>query len=274
MIVDSGCCKLNRKEITDNINRMSFDSTAREKLIIHYSYLVEKYIKCNYPEDAEEIMSVAFIGMLRAIDNYQIRSQTSLSTSVYGYVEYEVKKYLKKEESYKKCYSVGEVGNPIIEYEDKEEFALLRIALDNLSWKYRVIVKLRYGIDCNKRYPIKEIAEKFNITEAKVNKLLKKSLQLLRENLNVQTKEQYNGRSTKSFYSFFDEYLEEQVNDIVNNLPDEMIKILKYIYGNDLHVAQVDRWSKLDDNSKSKFYCLIQNVRDILSDEYGHVKTV
>lgn len=85
---------------------------------------------------------------------------------------------------------INDIKNRKISYADEiydiEEEAIKKISYENfVKWLYRFseisrdaqIVLMKYGVKCNKAYTSKEIGEIFDLTEARVNYIIKTKLQ-------------------------------------------------------------------------------------------------
>ena len=85
---------------------------------------------------------------------------------------------------------IDDIKNRKISYDDDiydiEEEAIKKISYENfVKWLYRFseisrdaqIVLMKYGVNCNKTYTSKEIGKIFNLTEARVNYIIKTKLQ-------------------------------------------------------------------------------------------------
>ena len=174
---------------------------AREKLITHnlrlIAHIVKKYDNCGVLKD--DLISVGTIGLIKAIDTFDIEKSNKVSSYLSRCIENEILMYIR---SNKKVMSTLSLYEPLGEDDDGQEIKLEDIVsseqidynekLDTenkLSKLYKYlkvldefelkILTLRYGLNNTKEYTQKEIGSMLNISRSYVSRIEKKALNKL-----------------------------------------------------------------------------------------------
>lgn len=191
------------------------DQQARCVLIEHnlrlVAHIIKKYGTTVY--DLEDLLSIGTIGLIKAIDSFDIDKGIHLATYASRCIDNEILMMLRadkkrslfvslqdtigtdKEGNEVMLIDVLESGEEEIEQEFilKEDIAVLRVAVDKaLTSREKEIITLRYGVEliCEKgkkkvcfRKPKtqKEIADDMGISRSYVSRIEKKALIKLRE---------------------------------------------------------------------------------------------
>lgn len=183
------------------------DIEARDMLIEHNMRLVAHIAKkyANYP-DADELLSVGSIGLIKAIKTYQDGKGTQLSTYAARCIENEMLMTLRANKKNKTNLSLYEPvgtdkeGNEITlmdlmsvdddllveSVENKilreKMMLLIKKALDIREFE---IIKMRYGLDDGVIVPQREVAKFFGISRSYISRIEKKSIEKLREHIKI-----------------------------------------------------------------------------------------
>lgn len=174
------------------------DKDARAKLIEHNLRLVAHIVKKyeHKREDADDLISIGTIGLIKGIDSYSKKHNTRLTTYAARCIENEILMFYRSNKHNSKNISINESigfdkeGNEItfldILKTPKPDFALDIHNQNNLDLmnKYfkiltkreQTIINKRYGLDCDKRYTQKEISKLFNISRSYVSRIEKRAL--------------------------------------------------------------------------------------------------
>ncbi len=175
------------------------DREAREKLILHNLRLVAHIVKKYYVsyKEQDDLISIGTIGLIKAIDSYNVESGTRFATYAGKCLQNEIlmhfrsRKKLALETSINESVDVDKDGNPltymdiiscddnIVDEIDKAlKLSLVKKAIDRvLTEKERTIILLRYGIGGDGRtYAQREVAEKLGISRSYVSRLEKGAL--------------------------------------------------------------------------------------------------
>ena len=173
------------------------DMDARAKLIEHNLRLVAHIAKKyeNTQEDKDDILSIGIIGLMKAVDTYQISANNKLATYAARCIENEILMTLRANKNKRNLVKLqspiatDKDGNDIelldfIEdktidlyksYENKKIQENLDKALKTLSSREYEIISRRYGIN-RKSQTQKEISKDLNISRSYVSRIEKRAL--------------------------------------------------------------------------------------------------
>ena len=179
------------------------DKSAKDKLINHnlrlVAHIVKKYAGTS---EAEDLISVGTIGLIKAINTFEYGKGTQLSTYSARCIENEILMLLRVSKKHKNIISLEESlgqdkdGNEIeladiIPGEDEEILnvvegnvitqKILKIINTKLSPREAEIIKLRYGIDCPRSLTQREVAEKLGISRSYISRLETKAISIIQE---------------------------------------------------------------------------------------------
>lgn len=180
------------------------DEKAKEILINHnlrlVAHIVKKYSNSNY--EAEDMISVGTIGLIKAINTYSSEKGTQLSTYSARCIENEILMMLRAGKKHKGVASLNEQlgvdkdGNEICLIDvvgsdenqiinNVENHILLQDMLElikkSLPKREYDIIKMRYGLNGEAPLTQREVAEKLNISRSYISRLEKKIIDFLRE---------------------------------------------------------------------------------------------
>ncbi len=192
------------KKLTDEEEKMYLeryklhnDETARNKLIEHNLRLVAHIAKKyeNTSEDKDDILSIGIIGLMKAVDSFQITANNKLATYAARCIENEILMTLRANKNKRntiylqQAVAVDKDGNEIElldmledksinilkSYEDKVMHKNLYEALKTLNSREYEIISRRYGIN-RKSQTQKEISKDLNISRSYVSRIEKRAL--------------------------------------------------------------------------------------------------
>ena len=179
------------------------DMNARNLLVEHNLRLVAHIVKKyhNLDREKEDMISIGVIGLIKAINTYDISKGHRLVTYAARCIENEVlmhlrgKKKTSKEVSLYDPIGTDREGNEIqlfdvIEMkeedvqrklEQKEDVRKLYQKVESeLSARERIVLKMRYGLYNEEEYTQKEIAAKLGISRSYVSRIEKSAIEKLR----------------------------------------------------------------------------------------------
>ncbi|WP_246940605.1 RNA polymerase sporulation sigma factor SigK [Bacillus pinisoli] len=174
------------------------DDEARNLLIEHNLRLVAHIVKKfeNTGEDAEDLISIGTIGLIKAIESYSQGKGTKLATYAARCIENEILMHLRALKKTKKDVSLHDPigqdkeGNEISlidvlksESEDIIETIQLNMELekikeyiDILDEREREVITGRFGLDLQKEKTQREIAKELGISRSYVSRIEKRAL--------------------------------------------------------------------------------------------------
>ena len=179
------------------------DKKAKEILIHHNLRLVAHVVKkYNQADEADDLISVGSLGLVKAINTYKLNHGTQFSTYAAKCIENEILMLIRANKKHKCNLSIEDVlgsddeDNEItigdLNYDTDEDVEKLveqkiisesldKILVDNLSKREYEIMCLRYGLMGNPVLPQREVAKKLGISRSYISRLEKKSLDILKK---------------------------------------------------------------------------------------------
>ena len=177
---------------------------ARKMLIEHNLRLVVYIAKKfdNTGVGVEDLISIGTIGLIKAINTFNPSKKIKLATYASRCIENEILMYLRRNSKTKMEVSIDEPlnvdwdGNELLlsdilgteedtiyrDLEDEAERKILFRALNKLSGREKLIVRMRFGLDHpeGKEMTQKEVADQLGISQSYISRLEKKIMHRLR----------------------------------------------------------------------------------------------
>ena len=184
-----------------------FKEEARKKLIEHNLRLVVYIAKKfdNTGVGVEDLISIGTIGLIKAINTFNPTKKIKLATYASRCIENEILMYLRRNNKTKLEVSIDEPlnvdwdGNELLlsdilgtdedviykDLENEAERRLLVKAVNGLSKRERLIVKMRYGFETEdgEEKTQKEVADLLGISQSYISRLEKKIMQRLKREM-------------------------------------------------------------------------------------------
>ena len=179
--------------------------SAKQTLILHNLRLVAHIAKKynNAQRESEELISIGIVGLIKAILSYDSEKSIRLATYASRCIENEILMYLRRNSKTKLEVSIDEPlnvdwdGNELLlsdilgtdedtiykDLENEAERKILFRALNKLSGREKMIVRMRFGLDHpeGKEMTQKEVADRLGISQSYISRLEKRTLAHLRE---------------------------------------------------------------------------------------------
>ncbi len=201
---------LTREQENELIDKMrAGDMGAREKLINHNMRLVAHVCKkYNSSAEADDLLSVGSLGLIKGIDSFNKDKGPQLSTYVSRCIENEILMLLRANKKHKVCISIEE---PIGMDKDGQEMSIydvlpqkqeddtdvvvekkvmmeeiLSIMKKHLNKREFEIVSLRFGLTDKIERTQQEVALLLNISRSYISRIETKALEIIREHLLTQ----------------------------------------------------------------------------------------
>jgi len=197
---------LSAKEETELLHKMkSGDTNAKNKLIEHnlrlVAHVIKKYYSTNVSQD--DLISIGTIGLIKAINSFDVEKGTRLATYAARCVENEILMNFRAMKKTAQDISINEPidtdseGNPltlmdIISTEDEIVDDIYKLSMIKKLTKEiekidnpreKSIIILRYGLDGNKPMTQLEVSKLLCISRSYVSRIEKKALNSLRKSL-------------------------------------------------------------------------------------------
>lgn len=199
------------KPLTPEEEKMYFekfkngDNKAKEILINHnlrlVAHIVKKYSGAG---EADDLISVGSIGLIKAINNFEYGKGTQLSTYAARCIENEILMLIRMNKKHKKVLSIQESlgrdkdGNEIELLDvlpglDDEVYNIVenniltekinKIIKEKLPPREAEIIRLRYGLGGKPALTQREVAVKLDISRSYISRLETKAISIIKEEL-------------------------------------------------------------------------------------------
>lgn len=181
------------------------DAGCRSLLIEHNLRLVVYIAKKfeNTGVTVEDLISIGTIGLIKAVNTFDIGKKIKLATYASRCIENEILMYLRRssrqkaEVSFDEPLNVDWDGNALLlsdilgtepdvvnrGIEDETDKELLYYALSHLSPRERGIMEMRFGLSGKKEQTQKEIADHLGISQSYISRLEKRIIKRLRRDM-------------------------------------------------------------------------------------------
>lgn len=184
-----------------------YDTKAKTMLIEHNLRLVVYIAKKfdNTGVGVEDLISIGTIGLIKAINSFDINKKIKLATYASRCIENEILMYLRRNHKTRMEVSIDEPlnvdwdGNELLlsdilgtdediiyrNLEDEAEKKLLLEAVNKLSERERTIIDLRFGLNSpdGKELTQKEVADMLGISQSYISRLEKKIIKRLKKEM-------------------------------------------------------------------------------------------
>ena len=198
---------LTRDEESEYLDKWQKGDEKAKEILIHHNlrlvvHVVKKY---SQADDADDLISVGSLGLIKAINTYKPGFGTQFSTYAARCIENEILMLIRANKKHKNNVSIEDVlgrddeENEItigdlsfnneydVEYlaENKNKSEKLDIDLKKyLSKREYEIVCMRYGLLGCPALPQREVALKLGISRSYISRIEKKAIEILRKNIN------------------------------------------------------------------------------------------
>ena len=184
------------------------DKKARENLISHNLRLVAHIVK-KYTNslEADDLLSVGTIGLIKAIDTFDYKKNVQLSTYAARCINNEILMLIRANKKHKNVVSLSSLTTnsdddkdlelkDVLASDDEEIFdqvenslmlqKIKKIIEQKFDEREKKVIKLRYGIDCEKAMTQKEVAEVLGISRSYISRIENKTLKITKEEITNQ----------------------------------------------------------------------------------------
>ena len=217
---------ISKKELTNLFKLVKEGSMeAREKIILHNIRLVvyeinKKFMDFNY--DKDDLFSIGILGLIKAVDSYDMTKGYEFSTYAIKCIDNEILMLMRDS---KKRINIISLENIVSRNNDDEDgikiqdqltddynleeenekfevYKIIRELVHKLQGEDREVIMLYFGFYNNRHYKQHEIATKLNISQAKVSRIIKKTINslintLIEQDVIETTTKQLNSRKRK-----------------------------------------------------------------------------
>jgi RNA polymerase sporulation-specific sigma factor len=179
------------------------DPTVRDILIERNLRLVV-YIARKFENTGigiEDLVSIGTIGLIKAVNTFDPQKKIKLATYASRCIENEILMYLRRnnktrtEVSFDEPLNIDWDGNELLlsdvlgtendiisrPLEEQVDRQLLRLAMERLSDREKLIMELRFGLDNGEEKTQKEVADRLGISQSYISRLEKRIIRRLRK---------------------------------------------------------------------------------------------
>ena len=191
---------MSKKEEAEYLSLLNEGSKEAGKKLIEHNLRLVVYIAKRYEVtthiDIEDLISVGTIGLVKAVNSFDISKNAKLATYSSRCIENEILMFIRKEYrtlSYDEVINTDKDGNSqtisdtlgtdenIIEIiENKDYKQLLLRAISTLTEQEQKIIAMRYGLDGCEEHTQKEVADIMGVTQSYISKIEKRICERLR----------------------------------------------------------------------------------------------
>jgi len=157
----------------------------------------------------EDLISIGTIGLMKAINTFNVSKNIKLATYASRCIENEILMYLRKSNKIKTEVSIDEPlnqdgdGNELLlsdllgtdpdvtsrRLEDEVDLKLLRTAMSKLNNREKYLMELRFGINTNQKEKTqKEVADMLGISQSYISRLEKKIIEKMKKDIMKKTR--------------------------------------------------------------------------------------
>lgn len=199
---------LSAEEEEAAIQKLEADRSNSAVLIEHnlrlVVYIAKKFENCDV--GLEDLISIGTIGLIKAVNTFRSDKNIKLATYASRCIENEILMYIRKSSQHKSDVSIEEPlnidwdGNELLlsdvlgsdtdsvsrRIEQIEDEKIIRLAIEDLPEREKRIIELRFGMNGNREYTQKEVADKMGISQSYISRLEKKIIDKLRDTVKSQ----------------------------------------------------------------------------------------
>ena len=193
---------LTQEEEIELINRLAEKDEEAKNLLIEHNLRLVVYIAKKFDNtgsELEDLISVGAIGLIKAVQSFNVEKNIKLATYASRCIENEILMHIRK-----KSKQTGEVsldeplnydkdGNELLladilvyegeEMEKSSEKKILWEAIKKLNMREQRIMELRFGLTGNEESTQKEVADMLGISQSYISRIEKKILSRLKKDL-------------------------------------------------------------------------------------------
>ena len=275
---------LDDKEILEYFIRFqNGDLKSREIIINHNIKLVLYRVPgkfSSYPYDMDELVSIGLMGLIKAVDTFDINREVKFFTYALRCIDNEVLTFIRKNKTHKEHVSLtspistNKDGNEmflkdilmdsdedfVFSIEEKELYDEVRRVIENLPEREKQIIMLYFGFNCE---PLNqnEISSQMKISQPYVSKIITATLKTIK--LQLENNEFQNKRRLKPIYEYFSDFSKEEIDNMLSQLNENEKELVRMRYGDDLeHPVTGPSWTR--ENNYIFYRSLVPKMKRLL----------
>jgi len=198
---------LSREEEEVLLEKLPSGDSAAKSMLIERNLRLVVYIARKFDNTGvsiEDLVSIGSIGLIKAVNTFDIEKNIKLATYASRCIENEILMYLRRSNKMKTEVSFDEPlnidwdGNELLlsdilgtendtifrNIEDEVDKKLLQKALEKLSDREKIIMELRFGLRDGIEKTQKDVADMLGISQSYISRLEKRIIRRLRKEFN------------------------------------------------------------------------------------------
>lgn len=199
---------LSSQEEQDLLERLMEKDIEAKNVLIERNLRLVVYIAKKFENSGvniEDLISIGTIGLMKAINSYNLDKNIKLATYASRCIENEILMFLRKNNRIKTEISIDEPINTDSEgndlslgdilgtdndsifksIEENDNKKVLMQAIQKLNKREKTIMQLRYGFDGYEELTQKEVADKLGISQSYISRIEKKVINNLKKDFTV-----------------------------------------------------------------------------------------
>ena len=193
------------------LQKLMLDDKEAKQILVERNLRLVVYIAKKFENtgiDFEDLISIGTIGLMKAINTFNVDKNIKLATYASRCIENEILMQLRRNTRIKNEVSIDEPlnkdgdGNELLlsdilgtdsdvtskAIEDEVDMKLLKIAINKLDEREKYIMQLRFGIDGNQKEKTqKEVADMLGISQSYISRLEKKIMNKMKKEIMSKT---------------------------------------------------------------------------------------
>ena len=202
---------LNCVEEEKLLQKLMLDDKEAKQILVERNLRLVVYIAKKFENtgiDFEDLISIGTIGLMKAINTFNLDKKIKLATYASRCIENEILMQLRRNTRIKNEISIDEPlnkdgdGNELLlsdilgtdsditskAIEDEVDMKLLKVAISKLDNREKYIMQLRFGIDGDRKEKTqKEVADMLGISQSYISRLEKKIMNKMKKEIMSKT---------------------------------------------------------------------------------------
>lgn len=197
---------LEKRKESDAISRLAKGDKEARQLLVEHNLRLVVYIAKKFENTGigiEDLVSIGTIGLMKAINTFNIEKNIKLATYASRCIENEILMYLRRCTKIKSEVSIDEPlnkdgdGNELLlsdilgtegdttsqRMEDEVDRRLLKVSIGKLNNREKTIMELRFGFNTGKEKTQKEVADMLGISQSYISRLEKKIINKMKKEI-------------------------------------------------------------------------------------------
>ena len=197
---------LTQEEEKEMLNRLLNDDEGVRKILVERNLRLVVYIAKKFENTGvgiEDLISIGTIGLMKAINTFDVKKNIKLATYASRCIENEILMYLRRTSKTKNEVSIDEPlntdgdGNELLlsdilgtdeddvfkSLESEVDKQLIEESMNKLSKREKIIMELRFGFSSGKEKTQKDVADMLGISQSYISRIEKKIIHKMKREI-------------------------------------------------------------------------------------------